>query len=187
MHARSIALLAVAAVAAAVITVSGRKRNEASGSAASAPAAPVPALSSVPDSPHHHRAGDSAFASLQERGKRVMGVDLYTSTHRYESFPNGGRIELQRDTEDSAGIATIRTHIRSIAAAFADGDFSATAATHARTVPGTGAMAAKRAAIAYTVRDLPRGAELRITTRDAEALRAVHEFLAFQRDDHRAH
>jgi hypothetical protein len=27
---------------------------------------------------------------------------------------------------------------------------------------------------------------VRITTRDADALRAVHEFLAFQRKDHRA-
>jgi hypothetical protein len=55
-----------------------------------------------------------------------------------------------------------------------------------RQVPGTPVMAAKRAAIGYAVRDLPRGAEVRITTRDAEALAAVHAFIAFQRQDHRA-
>jgi hypothetical protein len=46
-------------------------------------------------------------------------------------------------------------------------------------------LARKRAEVAYGVRDLPRGAELRITTRDAEALAAVHAFLAWQRGDHR--
>jgi hypothetical protein len=47
-------------------------------------------------------------------------------------------------------------------------------------------MAARRAAIRYAVRDLPRGAEVRITTADAEARAAVHAFIAFQRQDHRA-
>ncbi len=55
---------------------------------------------------------------------------------------------------------------------------------HMRDVPGTATMAAKRAAIAYTVSDLPRGGVVRITTHDPDALAAVHQFLAFQRSDH---
>jgi hypothetical protein len=47
-------------------------------------------------------------------------------------------------------------------------------------------MAARREAIAYAYRDLPRGGEVRITTRDGAALAAVHAFVAFQRRDHRA-
>jgi hypothetical protein len=47
-------------------------------------------------------------------------------------------------------------------------------------------MAARRRAIRYEFRELPRGGEVRITTSDPAALRAVHEFLAFQRSDHRA-
>jgi hypothetical protein len=46
-------------------------------------------------------------------------------------------------------------------------------------------MAARRAAITYTVGDLPCGAQIRIATRDPEALAAVHAFLAFQSSDHR--
>lgn len=57
---------------------------------------------------------------------------------------------------------------------------------HARDVPGTAVMAAKRGAISYEAHDLPRGGEVRITTHDADALRAVHEFIAFQRGEHRA-
>jgi hypothetical protein len=131
---------------------------------------------------------DSAFAALQQRGAdtRAMGVDQYTSTHRFDALPDGGRIELQRDVEDSAGTVQIRRHLRAVAMAFTAGDFTTPLFVHARDVPGTEVMAAKRAAIAYAVHDLPRGAELRITTRDTDALRAVHAFLAFQRGEHHA-
>jgi hypothetical protein len=129
----------------------------------------------------HH---DSAFKALQRRGARVMGVDQYTSAHRFEMLADGGRIELQRDVDDSAGVRAIREHLQTIARQFAAGDFSASATVHARVVPGTVEMRARRAAIRYAFRSLPRGAEVRITTRDPVALRAVHEFLAFQRSDH---
>ena len=138
------------------------------------------------DTTRRAQRGDSAFAALQARGGRVMGVDQYTSTHRFEPLADGGRIELQRDGDDSAGVATIRAHLRGVAGAFARGDFSASAAVHARAVPGTRVMAARRARIGYTYRDLPRGGEVRILTRDPTAVRAVHEFLAFQRREHRA-
>lgn len=131
-------------------------------------------------------AQDSAFAALQARGRAAMGVDQYTSTHRFDALPDGGRIELQRDTADPEGIATIRAHLRSIADAFARGDFSTPASVHVRQVPGTAAMAERRAAIRYEYRDLPRGGEVRIITADPEAIRAVHAFMAFQRGDHRA-
>jgi hypothetical protein len=131
---------------------------------------------------------DSTFVALRQRGAdaRAMGVDQYTSTHRFDALPDGGRIELQRDVADPAGTAQIRRHLRQVAAAFAAGDFSTPAFVHARDVPGTDVMAANHGAIGYAVHDLARGAELRITTHDAEALRAVHAFLAFQRGDHRA-
>jgi hypothetical protein len=57
---------------------------------------------------------------------------------------------------------------------------------HGREVPGTRVMAAKRDVIAYRAIERPRGAEVRITTADSSALAAVHEFLTFQRSDHRA-
>jgi hypothetical protein len=133
-----------------------------------------------------HTGHDSAFAAMQERGKSAMGVDQYTSTHVFDALPDGGRIELQRDVDDSVGVATIRAHMRSIARSFKAGDFSTPATVHLRDVPGAKIMAARRDAIDYAVRDLPRGAELRLTTRDAEALRAIHQFVAFQRTEHHA-
>jgi len=140
---------------------------------------------------HEHTAGmqhsnDSAFAAVQRRGQTVMGVDQYTSTHVFAPLPDGGRIELQRDSADSAGTAQIRTHLAEVAAQLTRGDFSAPFLVHDQAVPGTAVMAAKRDKIRYTVHPLPRGGEIRITTKDRQALAAVQEFLAFQRSDHRA-
>lgn len=134
----------------------------------------------------HAAAADTGFAALQARGRAAMGVDQYTSTHRFDALPDGGRIELQRDEDHAEGIATIRAHLAAIAQSFARGDFGTPAAVHAREVPGTATMAARRDAIRYTYRDLPRGGEVRITTADPEAIAAIHAFMAFQRGDHRA-
>lgn len=130
---------------------------------------------------------DSAFADTQRRGATVMGVDQYTSRHVFEDLPDGGRIVLDRDdASDTVDVQTIRAHMRDIAIAFARGDFTAPGLVHAQEVPGTRVMAAKRDAISYAAADRPKGAEVRIRTTDRAAVAAVHQFLAFQRMDHRA-
>lgn len=130
-------------------------------------------------------AQDSAFQALQRRGQTAMGVDQYTSLHHFDPLPDGGRIALERAATDSAGVATIRAHLQHVALAFAAGDFALPGFVHARTVPGTRVMTARRAAIRYEFHPLPGGGEVRIRTQDAVAISAIHEFLAFQRGDHR--
>lgn len=164
------------------------------------PAAPAPAASAMNhDQMHAQMHGsaaapmthttntDSAFAAVQARGKVAMGVDQYTSTHQFDVLPDGGRIELQRNVDDRAGVATIRTHLQDIAKAFGSGDFSTPAFVHMQTVPGAQVLAARRSLITYTFTPLPRGGALRITTTDPAALAAVAQFMEFQRMDHRAH
>jgi hypothetical protein len=129
---------------------------------------------------------DSGFAGVQARGREAMGVDQYTSTHLFEPLPDGGRIELQRDATDSAGRAQILSHMEEIATAFAAGDFRLPGFVHAREVPGTRIMAASRSKISYGVESLPAGAALRLRTSDPATRKAIHQFLAFQRMDHRA-
>lgn len=129
---------------------------------------------------------DSAFRALQDRGKGTMGVDQDASRHRFQDLPRGGRIELQMRALDSSGVATIRAHLQQTARDFTAGIFTAPDSTHAMVVPGTEVMARKHALIRYRYRPLPQGGEVRITTGDPEALQAIHEFLAFQREDHRA-
>jgi hypothetical protein len=129
---------------------------------------------------------DSAYGLVQERGHAAMGVDQYTSTHRFESLPDGGRITLERDSDDLAGVAQIRSHMEKIAAAFQAGDFSIPGFVHDREVPGTGVMRARRGHIRYTPSATPAGGQLRILSRDPQAIAAIHQFLAFQRRDHRS-
>ncbi|HKP49504.1 MAG TPA: hypothetical protein VJU17_05765 [Gemmatimonadales bacterium] len=129
---------------------------------------------------------DTGFKSMQSRGRAVMGVDQHSSTHRFEDLPDGGRIELQRNRPDSAGVQVIREHLRTVASAFAKGDFTAPVLVHAGEVPGARTMAEKHRAIRYQYRPLPLGGEVRISTGDAEALQAIHTFLDFQRREHRA-
>lgn len=127
------------------------------------------------------------FAAMQSRGEGVMGVDQYTSAHVFEDLPDGGRVVLDRaDGSDTADITKIRAHMRDIEAAFRAGDFSKPFQVHAQVVPGTAAMSRRRSAIRYQAIDRPRGAEVRIQSSDPLAIAAIHEFLAFQREAHRA-
>ena len=114
-----------------------------------------------------------------------MGVDQHTSAHVFEDLPDGGRVVLERDdATDSAAIAAIRLHMREIAASFRAGDFTKPFQVHAQTVPGTAVLRDRRATISYAPVDRPRGGEVRITSRDSAAIRAIHEFLEFQRQQH---
>jgi hypothetical protein len=153
----------------------------------------VPAAAQMPaDHDHAAHAGhgeapmpDSAFDAMQRRGKTAMGVDQYSSVHHFDALRDGGRIELQRDHDDSAGTAAIRAHMREIARAFGAGDFATPAMVHLTTVPGADVMRARRSAITYEPTDLPRGGALRIRSSDPVAIGAIHRFLAFQRREHR--
>ncbi len=133
----------------------------------------------TPDSAEH------AFHQLQQRGHRAMGVDQYTSHHRFEPLPDGGLITLERDSADHAGIARIRSHMQTIAVSFQAGDFAQPGFVHGREVPGTAVMRSRRAHIRYIPQETPSGGRLRIISRDSVALQAIHEFLSFQREDHR--
>ncbi len=131
-------------------------------------------------------AQDSSFAALQARGKMAMGVDQYASAHQFDVTADGGRIALQMKNDDSLSVAQIRAHLKLIEHAFQAGDFSTPEFVHLRAMPGTAVMTAKKDVIKYTYADIPRGGEVRITTRDPDALAAIREFIKAQRGDHHA-
>ena len=134
----------------------------------------------------HDTMADTSYAAMQARGKTAMGVDQYSSAHRFDDAPDGGTIELQRDPADSARVAVIREHLAFISGKFSAGDFDIPGFVHGTEVPGTAVMHARRAGISYRFEPLPGGGRVVIRTRDAEAVRAIHAFLAFQRSEHHA-
>jgi hypothetical protein len=129
---------------------------------------------------HDHQKG------VNRRGDHEMGFSHEKTTHHFRLYEDGGAIEVAaNDAADTASRDLIRLHLMHIVGLFSEGDFSKPAAIHDRTVPGTQTMARLKAEIAYTFETAERGGRIRITTKNAEALAAIHQFLRFQIEDHR--
>jgi hypothetical protein len=86
---------------------------------------------------------------------------------------------------DNATRDQIRMHLTHIAAMFRAGNFDVPMFIHDTVPPGVPVMKEKHDAIRYAFASTPKGARVRIVTHDPIALKAVHEFLKFQIDDHR--
>jgi hypothetical protein len=71
-----------------------------------------------------------------------------------------------------------------IAVKFSQGDFSLPMFIHDTVPPGVETMKQLKSHITYQAENTVRGAQLRITTHDAQALAAIHRFLRFQIQDH---
>ena len=78
----------------------------------------------------------------------------------------------------------IRQHLAMIAVKFSQGDFAIPMFIHTTVPPGVETMKRLKSKINYDAENTERGAQLRITTHDAEALTAIHSFLRFQIQDH---
>jgi len=68
---------------------------------------------------------------------------------------------------------------------FAAGDFAMPMAIHDQTPPGVAAMTSLKSDIAYKFEETELGGRVRITTKNNDAIIAVHEFLRFQIQDHK--
>jgi hypothetical protein len=123
--------------------------------------------------------------ALKKRGAEAMGFDQDATTHHFKLAPFGGSIEITvKNEQDDAVIAAVRSHLRSIAADFARADFDKPFQTHWEVPPGVPEMQKSRQKITYRYRDLPQGGAVRIDTKDARALDAVHAFLRYQITEH---
>jgi hypothetical protein len=124
-------------------------------------------------------------ADLDRRGALAMGFDQQKTTHAFVSTASGGSIEVRaNEADDAESTRQIRTHLAEIAKAFAAGDFTTPFQTHGEVPPGVPGMRRLKGVISYEYAEAPRGAIVRIATKDPVALAAVHEFLAYQRREH---
>lgn len=131
-------------------------------------------------------AQDEHQQGVVQRGNHVMGFSHDKATHHFRLYPDGGAIEVEANgASDTATRDEIRMHFGHIAKMFAAGDFSAPMLIHAQDPPGSATMKRLRDDIQYKLEDIERGARIRITTKNADALAAVHEFLRFQIKDHK--
>lgn len=134
---------------------------------------------------HKTKEQDAHQQGVIERGDHVMGFAHDKATHHFLLYPDGGAIDAQVDKpEDASTRDAIRAHFTHIVKMFAEGDFSAPMLIHSQNPPGTEAMKLLRDQIQYKLESTASGARIRITTKNAEALQAVHIFLRFQVKDH---
>jgi hypothetical protein len=136
--------------------------------------------------PPNHGSPDQHAAGVDMRGDHAMGFSHQDSKHHFELLPDGGVIEADANRQsDMATRDQIREHLKHIAGMFTANDFEIPMFIHDRVPPGVPVMKQKRGEITYTYLPTPRGGMVRIVTHDSEALKAVHDFLAFQIEDHR--
>ena len=133
-----------------------------------------------------HGAHGAHGASLEERGERAMGFSQTATVHHFLLKPDGGVIQVEvKDSADASNLGLVRQHLAHVARAFAEGDFETPALVHERVPPGTEVMRRLKSEISYTYEETEAGARVRLSTKNAEALAAVHAFLRFQIEDHR--
>ncbi len=146
----------------------------------SAPAgAQQPQQGQVPDHDADHR-------DMLTRGAQAMGFNQERTVHHFLLYEDGGAIDVAvKEASDHANLHAVRQHLQQIAGLFKTGDFGKPALTHAQQAPGTADMTRLKERITYQYEEAPGGGRVRIVTRDAEALAAVHAFLHFQIEDHR--
>ena len=154
---------------------------------ASMPSAALAQHPAMPPGMTHeeHLAQMQKDTELKKRGAVAMGFDQDKVTHHFRLSENGGAIEVAaNDIADEATVAQVRAHLREIAGGFSTGDYGKAFATHGEIPPGVGTMQERRNALAFRYEDTSAGARVRITTSDAEATEAIHEFLRYQIREH---
>ena len=128
---------------------------------------------------------DAHLAAAGERGAKAMGFSQMATTHHFILTREGGLIQVEvNDAKDAENLAAVRQHLAHIARLFAEGDFNTPMLVHDRVPPGVARMQRLRTEITYAYEETDRGARVRIKTKSAEALAAVHDFLRFQIKDH---
>ncbi len=123
---------------------------------------------------------------LKHRGGLAMGFDQDKTVHHFLLKRTGGAIVVtSRDLSDAESVAQIRSHFREIAQSFGKGLFDKPVATHGELPPGSEVMAAKKAGISYRYEERAGGSGVVIETADADALKAIHDFLRYQIVEHK--
>lgn len=123
--------------------------------------------------------------AMQKRGNAGMGFDQEKTTHHFLLTKDGGIIQVTANSaadEDSLG--QIRMHLQHIQRAFKSGDFNIPMFVHDQTSPGVPTMKRLKQQIQYRYEPMENGGRVVISSANGRAVKAVHDFLAFQIREH---
>jgi hypothetical protein len=123
---------------------------------------------------------------MNKRGDHVMGFDHNKTTHHFRLLPQGGIIEITANAvDDIESRDQIRSHLGHISKMFAAGNFNAPMLIHEQTPPGVPVLQKLKSEIDYRFEETKHGASIHISTKNGEALKAIHKFLRFQIKEHK--
>jgi hypothetical protein len=122
---------------------------------------------------------------MSKRGDKAMGFDHLKTTHHFILLADGGSIKVEaNDATDTLSRDQIRQHLRHITMMFGEGNFNGPMLVHEKTPPGSEAMRRHKTEISYEYQQTDRGAVIRVSTWNSDALLAIHAFLKFQIEEH---
>ena len=130
--------------------------------------------------------GQHQMDEMNKRGDKHMGFDHLKTTHHFLLANDGGSINVEaNDVKDSESRDQIRRHLRHIAMMFGEGNFEVPMLIHEKTPPGSEVMKQLKSEIGYEFIETERGASIKISTTNEQAVKAIHEFLTFQIMEHK--
>ncbi len=115
-----------------------------------------------------------------------MPFDLARGTHIFTPMADGGTQDVVSKDGDTQQIVLVRDHLRKEAAAFAHGDYTDPTSIHGAEMPGLKELKAGADRIRIAFEELPQGARLRFSTRDAALVAALHQWFDAQVREHGA-
>lgn len=129
---------------------------------------------------------DSCAMMARGEDAKGMGFSQTETTHHFLLQKDGGTIQVEvNDPKNTFERDKVRTHLTHIAHLFSEGNFEIPMFVHDKMPDGAETMKEKKDAIRYRFEQTPNGGRVRMGTRDAEALKAVHAFMRFQIDEHK--
>ena len=142
-------------------------------------------MQSCPMHKEHMKQAAQHQADVEKHGDEAMGFPHDKTTHHFRLYSDGGAIEVTvNDTKDSQNMQAIRSHLSHIVTMFSNGEFSIPMFVHDQVLPGVPVMKEKHAEISYSFEELSAGGRVRIKTPNPDALKAIHQFLRFQIEEH---
>lgn len=123
---------------------------------------------------------------MDVRGNQGMGFAQDKTTHHFLLRKDGGAIQVTANSsDDKPSIEHIRMHLGHIRAAFQSGDFNIPGFVHDQTPPGVPVMMKLKDQIHYAYEEVAQGGRVVISSKSADAVAAVQEFLRFQITEHK--
>jgi len=128
----------------------------------------------------------SKHEEMDHRGNQGMGFDQQKTTHHFLLRKDGGAIQVTANSAaDKSSTEEIQMHLHHIANAFKSGDFNIPMFVHDQTPPGVETMKKLKDQIKYKYEAADNGGRVALSSANAEAVRAIHEFLKFQITEHK--